>query len=370
MKINTQIAHFKEPLYLESGRLLSQFSQAYETYGTLNEDKSNAILICHALTGNHHAAGFYEGDKKPGWWDPLIGDGKVIDTKKYFVICINILGSCYGSTGPMSKDPKTKKPYRLKFPVITISDIVKAQKRVLESLCIDKLYAIIGGSLGGMQALCFAVEYPDFAKKVILLASTYATHPWAIAFNKIAIESIVHDKRFNGGDYDPKDMNQNPLVSLAIGRMAGHLSFLSPYAMDKKFGRNYLETDGLYELFGRFQVERYLEYNGYNFAKRFDPLSYLYIVKAMNIFDASRNYENLSHSLSHIKAKLSLFAFKGDLLFLPKEMEEIKKALEDLGRGNLVTYVEVDSKYGHDAFLVEYEKFDMHLKKALERQEK
>ncbi|PID47173.1 MAG: homoserine O-acetyltransferase [Proteobacteria bacterium] len=366
MQISTQIAHFKEPLYLESGRILSSFSQAYETYGTLNDDKSNVIVLCHALTGSHHAAGMYEGDRKPGWWDALVGDDKVIDTKKYFVICINVLGSCFGSTGPMSKDPKTNKPYRLKFPVITISDMVAAQKRLLNYLGIDNVYAIIGGSLGGMQALCYSVEYPDFAKKVILLASTYATRPWAIAFNKIAIESIVNDKRFNNGNYDPKDLKENPLVSLSIGRMAGHLSFLSPYAMDKKFGRHYLETDGLYELFGRFQVERYLEYNGYNFAKNFDPLSYLYIVKAMNIFDATRNYESLTHSLSHVKAKLNLFAFKGDLLFLPHEMEEIQKSFEELGRGGQVNYVEIDSRYGHDGFLVEYDKFDMYLKKALE----
>ncbi len=366
MKINTQITHFKEPLYLESGRILSEFSQIYETYGELNEDKSNAILLCHALTGSHHAAGVYEGDRKAGWWDSLIGDDKIIDTKKYFVICINILGSCFGSTSPLSIDPKTGKEYRLNFPVLTISDMVAGQKKVLEMLGIEKLHAIIGGSLGGMQALCFSVEHPNLAKNIILLSSTYATRPWAIGYNKIAIEAIVNDKRFKNGNYDPKEMEQNPLVSLAIGRMAGHLSFLSPHSMDKKFGRHYLETDGLYELFGRFQVERYLEYNGYNFAKNFDPLSYLYIIKAMNIFDATRNYESLSHSLSHVKAKLNLFAFKGDLLFLPHEMEEIKKAFEELGRGNQVNYVEIDSKYGHDGFLVEIDKFDMHLKKALD----
>lgn len=365
MKICTKKEYFKAPLRLESGRILQEYELIYETYGTLNDDKSNVIVICHALTGSHHAAGLYEGDKKPGWWDTLIGDEKIIDTTKYFVICVNILGSCFGSTSPMSLMPKENKPYRLKFPVITISDIVKAQKNLFSRLGIEKAHAIIGGSLGGMQALCFAVEYPHFTKKTIILASTYATKPWAIAFNKIAIESIINDKRFNGGFYEKEDLENSPLVSLAIGRMAGHLSFLSPYAMDKKFGRNYLETDGLYELFGRFQVERYLEYNGYNFAKNFDPLSYLYLVKAMNIFDARRNYESLADSLSQIESNLYLLAFKGDLLFLPQEMETIKKTLEELGRGHLVKYVEIDSKYGHDAFLVEYDKFDMHLKKAI-----
>ncbi len=366
MKISTNIAHFNKPLYLESGRILSEFSQAYETYGELNAKKSNAILLCHALTGSHHAAGLYEGDRKPGWWDTLVGDGKIIDTKKYFVICINVLGSCFGSTSPLSIDPKTNKEYRLKFPVITISDMVAAQKRVLDSLGIKKLHSIVGGSLGGMQALCYSVEYPDLCDNVILLASTYATRPWAIAFNKIAIEAIVNDKRFKNGNYDPKDLQQNPLVSLVLGRMAGHLSFLSPHSMDKKFGRHYLETDGLYELYGRFQVERYLEYNAYNFAKSYDPLSYLYIVKAMNIFDATRNYESLKHSLSHVKAKLHLLSFKGDLLFLPHEMEEIKNAFEELGRRSQVNYTQIDSKYGHDGFLVEIDKFDMHLKKAIE----
>lgn len=367
MKICTKIEHFKKPLRLESGRILQEYDLAYETYGILNKDKSNTIVICHALTGNHHAAGLYEGDRKPGWWDALIGDGKIIDTTKYFVICVNILGSCFGSTSPMSLMPNEDRPYRLKFPVITISDIVKAQKNLFDRLGIEHVHAIIGGSLGGMQALCFAVEHPDFSKKIIMLASTYATRPWAIAFNKIAIESIINDRRFNDGFYEKEDIEKTPLVSLAIGRMAGHLSFLSPYAMDKKFGRNYLETDGLYELFGRFQVERYLEYNGYNFAKNFDPLSYLYIIKAMNIFDARRNYENLADSLSRIKSKLHLLAFKGDLLFLPKEMEEIKKTMEDLGRRHLVKYIEIDSKYGHDSFLVEYDKFDMHLRKAIEK---
>lgn len=366
MKITTKIAHFDKPLYLESGRILQEYDLAYETYGELNNERSNTIVVCHALTGNHHAAGLYENDRKPGWWDNIIGDGKVIDTTKYFVICVNILGSCFGSTSPMSCMPNSNEEYRLKFPVITISDIVRAQKNLFDTLGINFVHAIVGGSLGGMQALCFSVEYPNFAKKIILLASTYATRAWAIAFNKIAVEAIVNDKRFNNGFYKKEEIENSPLVSLAIGRMAGHLSFLSPYAMDKKFGRNYLETDGLYELFGRFQVERYLEYNGYNFAKNFDPLSYLYIVKAMNIFDARRNYESLADSLSRIESNLYLFAFKGDLLFLPKEMEEIKKTMEELGHGHLVKYIEIDSKYGHDAFLVEYDKFDMHLKKAIE----
>lgn len=344
--------------------MLESYKLAYETYGKLNTEKSNAIIVYHALTGSHHAAGRYEGDKKSGWWDPLIGDGKILDTTKYFVICVNVIGSCFGSTGPM--DNGDKEPLRLKFPVLTISDMVKAQMRLFNFLGIKKAYAVIGGSMGGMQAVCTAVEYPEFCDKIIALATTHATQPWAIAFNRLAMEGIVNDPRFKNGHYEKDDFKEEGLLGFAIGRMAGHISFLSPYSMEKKFSRNYVETDGLYELFGRFQVERYMEYNGHSFAKRFDPLSYLYIIKAMNIFDASRNYDSLEDSLSHIKAKLTLISFKEDKLFRPQEMEEIRNILVNLGRGEQVKYVCVDSDYGHDAFLIEYDKFDFYIKKALE----
>ncbi|WP_024953784.1 homoserine O-acetyltransferase MetX [Sulfurospirillum arcachonense] len=363
MKIVTTIENFDEPLYLESGRILESFKLAYETYGELNKDKSNAIVVFHALTGSHHAAGNYEGDKKAGWWNPLIGDEKTVDTKKYFVICVNVLGSCFGSTGPMSNGDKD--PLRLKFPVITISDMVKSQMKLFERLGIKKAHAIIGGSMGGMQALCCAVEYPAFTDRVICLASTYATQAWAIAFNRLAMEGIVNDPRFKDGHYGENDFKEEGLFGFAVGRMAGHISFLSPHSMDKKFGRNYVETDGLYELFGRFQVERYMEYNGHSFAKRFDPLSYLYIIKAMNIFDATRNYDSLEDSLHHIKAKMTLIAFKEDKLFRPREMEEIRDTLVNVGRGEQVDYVCIDSDYGHDAFLIEYDKFDFYIEKAL-----
>jgi len=363
MKITTATEYFDEPLYLESGRILDSFKLAYETYGELNEDKSNAIVVFHALTGSQHAAGQYEGDKKSGWWNPLIGDNKILDTTKYFVICVNVLGSCFGSTGPMSNGEK--EPLRLKFPVITISDMVASQMRLFERLGIEKAYAIIGGSMGGMQALCVAVEYPEFTDRVICIASTYATQAWAIAFNRLAMEGIVNDPRFKDGQYDKDAFKDEGLFGFAVGRMAGHISFLSPHSMDSKFGRNYVSTDGLYELFGRFEVERYMEYNGHSFAKRFDPLSYLYIIKAMNIFDATRNYDSLEHSLHHIKSKLTLISFKEDKLFRPREMEEIRDTLVNLGRGSEVDYVCIDSDYGHDAFLIEYDKFDFYIEKAL-----
>ncbi len=365
MKIKTAKKHFTAPLYLESGRILEPYDIVYETYGELNEKRDNVVVVCHALTGSHHAAGLYEGDRKPGWWDSLIGDGKCIDTTKYFVICSNVIGSCFGSTGPMSPKYPSSEPYRLRFPVITISDMVKAQISLFNSLGIYEARAVIGGSMGGMQALCYAVEYPHFCKRNIIIASTYATQPWAIAFNKVAREAIVKDPKFNGGMYDPKELAEDGLDGLAIGRMSGHISYLSKDSMQKKFGRNYVETEGLYELFGRFQVERYLDYNGYNFSKWFDPLSYLYITKAINIFDASRNYDSLEDSLSNIESYLMLLSIKSDMLFFKEEMEVIKMSMENIGKKELVEYHCIDSDYGHDAFLVESEKFEPYIKKAL-----
>lgn len=367
MKIKTKIEKFTTPLYLESGRILEPYQIAYETYGELNEDRSNVIVVCHALTGSHHAAGLYEGDTKPGWWNSMIGDGKPIDTKKYFVICSNVIGSCFGSTGPTSEQFPSSKPYRLRFPVVTVSDMVKAQRILFDRLGIYEAHAVIGGSMGGMQALCFAIEHSNFAKRSIVIASTYATQPWTIAFNKVAREAIIKDPKFQNGQYDPEDIKENGMDGLSVGRMSGYISYLSPDSMSSKFDRQYVDTDGLYELFGRFQVERYLDYNGYNFPNWFDPLSYLYITKAINIFDATRNYDSLEDSLSRIKANLTLIAYKNDLLFMPKEMEKIRDTMQNIGSSDKVDYVCVDSDYGHDAFLVELEKFDKHIREALDR---
>lgn len=363
MKIVTKTARFSSPLYLESGRILEPYEIAYETYGDLNEDKSNAVLVCHALSGSHHAAGFYEGDKKAGWWDGLIGDGKAIDTTKYFVICTNVIGSCFGSTGPMSGMYPSEEPYRLKFPVVTVKDMIRAQMQLLSSLGIFHLKAIIGGSMGGMQALQFAVDYPNLADDIIALAATYATRPWTIAFNKVAIEAIRKDPRFKNGNYDKNAFKKEGLDGLAIGRIAGHISYLSPASMDEKFGRNYVSNDGLFELFGRYEVERYLEYNTANFARMFDPLSYLYIVKAINTFNLSRGYDSLYDAVIRIKARMHLISFSTDYLFFPEEMEHIYKMMQ---RNNQAcTYLEVNSEYGHDAFLVELEKFDKSIKEIL-----
>ncbi len=365
MKIVTKTAHFTNPLYLESGRILEPYDIIYESYGTLNEKKDNVIVICHALTGSHHAAGTYEGDNKPGWWDGLIGDGKTIDTERYYVICTNVLGSCFGSTGPMSDNYPSAQPYRYKFPVLTITDMVKAQYILFQSLGIERVHAVIGGSMGGMQALSFATLYPEFAKHTIVLASTHATSAWAIAFNKVASEAILNDPDFKKGYYEKETFKESGLSGMAVGRMAGHISFLSHDSMRKKFGRDYVQNDGLYELFGQFQVERYLEYNGYNFTRWFDPLSYLYITKAINIFDLSRNHNSLSDALKEVQTQLTLISFKADILFEPKESEEIAQAMHEAGLGHLCHYIEVDSSYGHDAFLVELDLFKHHISEVL-----
>ncbi|MDA3077146.1 homoserine O-acetyltransferase [Campylobacter sp. JMF_04 NA10] len=366
MKIQTKTHYFDEPLYLESGRVFSKFHLAYETYGELNSDKSNVIVITHALTGSAHAAGRYENESKAGWWDSLIGDGKAVDTSKFFVICINILSSPFGSTCPLDIDDSTGMEYRTRFPVLVISDVVKAQVRLLSELGISRVKAVIGGSLGGMQALCYAIEYPNFAENIFALATTYATQPWAIAFNKIAISAIKSDPNFKGGYYDKDEIAKNGLNGMAVGRMAGHISFLSPASMNEKFGRNYVETDGLYELDGRFQVDRYLDYNGVNFSHRFDPLCYLYIAKMMNLFDCTRHYGSLKNAMAQIRAKLFLISFSGDILFPPNLMEEMYKCMIDLGAKERVFYTQIDSDYGHDAFLVEVEKFDYIIKRVLD----
>ena len=363
MKLESKIAHFSSPLYLESGRILEPYEIAYETYGELNRDKSNVILVCHALSGSHHAAGTYEGDRKAGWWDGLIGEGKAIDTSKYFVISTNVVGSCFGSTGPMSPNYPSEDPYRLKFPVVTIKDMTRAQMHLLSSLGIYHLKAIVGGSMGGMQALQFAVDYPSLADEVISLAATYATRPWTIAFNKVAVEAIRRDPRFKHGNYGKDDFAEEGLDGLAIGRIAGHISYLAPASMDDKFGRNYVNNDGLFELFGRYEVERYMEYNTNNFSRIFDPLSYLYIVKAINTFNLSRGYDSLHDAISRIKARVHLISFSSDYLFFPSEMEHIAKMMERNNQSH--TYMEVESSYGHDAFLVELDKFEATIAEVL-----
>ena len=284
------------------------------------------------------------------------------------MICSNVIGSCFGSTGPMSQMHPYDVSYRFKFPVVTIRDMVKAQRILFDRLGIHRVHAIVGGSMGGMQALQFAILYPHFASRIIALAATHATQPWAIAFNKVSQEAILRDPAFKDGAYDPGDFAKSGMSGMAIGRMAGHISFLSQASMQRKFDREYRRTDGLFELFGKFQVESYLEYNGYNFSRWFDPLSYLYIIKAINIYDLSRGFDSLAQALARIRADVYLVSFENDMLFAPSEMKEIADHLAEIGLTTF-DYLPVESDYGHDAFLVELEKFEGYVKTALESPE-
>ena len=345
--------------HLESGRILNNFSIAYQSYGKMNEDKSNIILICHALSGNQFVVS-NEDKNIIGWWDGLVGENKTIDITKNFVICINTIGSCFGSSSPTSINKEEKEEYRLSFPVITIKDMVNASKKCLDKLNITSLKTIIGASMGGMQALQFAVDYPEFAKNIICIASTHKTGDYTIAFNKINSEVIIKDPAFKDGNYNKKDMKKNGF-GLAIARMVGHISFLSRTSMKNKFKNKYVSDDGLYDLFGRFQVDRYLEYNGYNFFNKFDPLSYLYLLKAINIFDISRGFDSLQDALSSIKSNLYLMSFNTDLVFDKKELQNISDAISKHKLPINCEFTNIDSDYGHDAFLVEIEKIKSYI---------
>ncbi len=349
--VKPKTVFFKDDFFLESGRILSKLTVAYETYGTLNKDKTNAILICHALTGSHHAAGLYSpDDQKPGWWDDMIGPGKPFDTDKYFIICSNFLGSCYGTTGPASIDPSTGKPYGLRFPVFTVKDMVKLQKKLIDHLGIPKLLCVAGGSMGGMQALEWAVTFPEKVNSIIPIATAGRITPMAIAFNTIGRHAIMKDPNWLGGDYYGKTF---PKDGLAIARMAGHITFMSDASFQRKFGRRYATLEGIYDFMGYFEVENYLRYNGYKFTERFDANSYLYIIKAMDIFDLSYGYGSFEEAVSRITCKSLFITFTSDFLFPTYQTEEIVSILKKLGRD--VKWVNIESDYGHDAFLLEFD---------------
>ncbi len=339
---------------LENGEELFPIDVVYETYGKLNEEKDNVILILHALTGSAHAAGYHKKEGHfPGWWNSMIGPKKTFDTDKYFVVSPNILGSCYGTTGPSSINPKTGKPYGSSFPVVSIKDMVGVQKVLMDYLGIEKLFCVVGGSMGGMQALEWALSYPDRVENLILLATSARTSPFAIAIHKVGIEAIVSDPNWRGGDYYE---HSPPVSGLGIARMIGHISYLSDEAMWKSFGRNSREEDRLKkDINARFEVERYLDYQTRKFVNRFDANSYIYIMRAMDTYDASSGYESLEESFSRIMCKRVLVvSFSHDWLFPPYQSEEIVSALK--ANNIAVRYECVYSPYGHDSFLIEHEK--------------
>ena len=339
-----------DPLTLECGTILGPIDVAYETYGEKSNAGDNVILICHALSGNAHVAGFNNADdKKPGWWDTMVGPGKAIDTNKYFVICSNFLGGCSGTTGPASVNPATSKPYGLDFPIITIADMVKVQKLLLDKLEVKQLLAVTGGSIGGMQVLQWAIDYPDFAKAVIPIATTSRLGAQSIAFDAVGRNAILADPNFAGGDYIGKSP---PGRGLGIARMIGHITYLSEQGMREKFGRQLRSADDYsYDFNSEFAVETYLDYQGQSFVERFDANCYLYITKAADYFDLKKRYGSLNKAFIDTKCRFLIISFASDWLFTPAQSREIVDALAANGKD--VSYCDIDSPYGHDAFLLE-----------------
>jgi homoserine O-acetyltransferase/O-succinyltransferase len=358
--VEEKLITFDTDLRLESGRILGPITLAYETYGELNAESSNAILVAHAWTGSAHLAGKYsEEEQKPGWWDAIVGPGRLLDTDRYCVICANVIGSCYGSTGPASINPKTGKKYNLTFPVVTVRDMVRAHTLLIDHLGIGKLITVLGGSMGGMQALEWATQFPDRIASAIVLATTPRPSAQAIALNAIARWAIFNDPTWRKGEY-----RKNPKDGLALARGIGHITFLSDESMTAKFGRRFSAKDGLFDFFGQFEVERYLSYNGYNFVDRFDTNAFLYLAKALDLYDAAWGCESLEEAFEKVTAPLQFFAFSSDWLYPPKQTEEMVQALEKLGKR--VEYHLIESSYGHDAFLLEHETFAPKVKAFLD----
>jgi homoserine O-acetyltransferase len=347
--VTPQVAQFKEPLTLRSGRVIESYQIVYETYGTLNEDHSNAILVCHALSGHHHAAGYHSmDDKKPGWFDSAIGPGKPMDTNKFFVVALNNLGGCHGSTGPTSIDPATGEPYGPDFPIMDVRDWVISQARLADHLGIDCWYAVVGGSLGGMQALRWSIDYPDRLKKCAVIAAAPKLTAQNIAFNEVARQAITSDTEFHDGYYYKYDTI--PRRGLALARMLGHITYLSDDSMREKFGRD-LKTGKLnfnYDI--DFQVESYLRYQGERFSDIFDANTYLLMTKTLDYFDPADDFDqDLTQCLSGTQCRFLVVSFSTDWRFAPERSKEIVDALVRAQKP--VSYLEVDAPQGHDAFL-------------------
>lgn len=350
--VKRQYAHFDFPLALQSGQALERFTLAYETYGTLNADRSNAILICHALSGDSHVAGYYTDhpDEKPGWWEDAVGPGKMFDTNRFFVICSNVIGGCQGSTGPSSTAPDGQ-PYALRFPIVTITDMVRAQAHLLDDLGIARLFAVAGGSMGGMQALQWAVDYPQRVENVIFLASTPRSSAQNIAFNEIGRQAIYADPAWNHGNYYHTGA---PEAGLAVARMVGHITYMSETSLENKFGRDRHQGDAPHYTFDtEFSVESYLRYQGKKFVERFDANSYLYITKALDYFDISDGYGSLDAALARIEASLLVVSFSSDWLYTEAQARELVDGLHRAQK--TVEHHHVTAHFGHDSFLVEVE---------------
>lgn len=365
--IRTQYVTFDAPFQLESGASLPAFTLAYETYGQLDADRGNTILACHALSGDAHAAGVSEDPAAPsavdglgaqarasgrlGWWDGMIGPGKAFDTDRYFVVCINVLGSCRGSTGPRSANPRTSRRYDLDFPVVTVGDMVQAQRLLLDRLGIPGLLSVSGGSLGGMQALEWIVRYPDFVRSCIPIASTARLSPMGLAWSAIGRNAIMADPKWQGGRYEDADP---PAAGLAVARMVGHVTYLSATSIAEKLGRRLQDRDDYSYSFGSdFAVESYLRHQGDSFTRRFDANSYLYLSRALSYFDLARSWGqgSLERALARVRARALVLSFSSDWLYPPSDSAALVAALEANAR-EVEAHV-IESTYGHDAFLIE-----------------
>lgn len=349
--VSAQIAQFDAPLELACGRTLPAYQLIYETYGELNSARSNAVLICHALSGHHHAAGYHSmEDRKPGWWDACIGPGKAIDTNRFFVVSLNNLGGCNGSTGPSSLNPLTGKPYGADFPVVTVEDWVNSQARLADTLGIEQWAAVVGGSLGGMQALQWSISYPERIRHCVAIASAPRLSAQNIAFNEVARQAILSDPEFHGGHF--QEQGVIPKRGLMLARMVGHITYLSDDAMGTKFGRG-LKSEKLNYDFNsvEFQVESYLRYQGEEFSTRFDANTYLLMTKALDYFDpAAAHNDDLAATLAAARADFCVISFTTDWRFSPERSHEIVNAL--MAARKNVCYLEIDAPQGHDAFLI------------------
>ena len=355
-RLNFTFAQPPSSMTLACGAALGPVTIAYETCGRLDKDGTNAILILHALSGDAHVAGTYsDSDDKPGWWDFMVGPGKGIDTDRYFVICSNILGSCMGSTGPASIDPATGHPYGLNFPVVTIADMVAAQKKLMDHLGVRRLHAVIGGSIGGMQALEWSLRYPDMVESAALLATTTRHSALAIAFNEVARQSIMADPNWNGGDYYS---GNKPDLGLAVARMIGHITYLSDESMRLKFGRRLQgKADFSFNFDADFQVESYLRYQGRKFVDRFDANAFLYITKAADYFDLERHHGEGSAvaAFSAARSRFLVVSFTSDWLYPTYQSRAMVKAMKKNGLD--VSFCEIEAQWGHDAFLLPSQRF-------------
>ncbi|MDZ7735087.1 MAG: homoserine O-acetyltransferase [Gammaproteobacteria bacterium] len=362
--VTPRTQHFNEALTLESGSTLNGFDLVYETYGELNATRSNAILICHALSGDHHVAGYHsEKDKKPGWWDNCIGPGKPIDTSKFFVVAPNNLGGCSGSTGPQTINPATGKPYGPEFPIVTVGDWVKSQSMLADVLGIERWAAVIGGSLGGMQVMQWSFDYPDRIGNAFVIAAAPKLSTQNIAFNEVARQAIMNDQDFHGGHYE--DHGVVPNRGLMLARMLGHITYLSDDVLDEKFGRELRDGRIKFGYDVEFQVESYLRYQGRSFVDRFDANSYLLLTKVLDYFDPTSRFGKLSAAFEKATSKFYVISFSSDWRFSPARSREIVRALLDADRD--VTYVEIESKQGHDSFLMPIPRYHEVLSTALNR---